>query len=436
MSRESCIAHPPKQVIAIVRQDYYELTGRDACAAALLNLFEYWANAALAADASIERPWVGARPIREFKRLLLGIATDKQIRKRLAMLEASGFIHTRPPAKRGMAKEYQVQLPEIQRAISQQGLDSGRSLRSNDPGFVGQITEETQPPRSNDPGFVGQTTDDVQLLRSNDRPVSGQTTQASAVKQPKLRRSFDPALKKISKELKKEDLRKEDPKKKDLKEKTFSFSDLKQSVEIEHKASLTSVSEPSQDGAIRYAQSPNSIDLAELWERNPGLAKCQIHDLAPGHKRPEMVAHSLGHWWIGPGLNDFDEHLIQACQNRKRKFQQSDSIGDAKTYINNMLRNGDWGNFALRCEEAQLLRDRPMALPVTHVVEQTVTAGRSPFERSDAERRASALGLARFKVASGEVARALAISEQFGLSNAELGLADDNTATFHRQQAA
>ena len=415
MTRESCIAHPPKQAISIVRQDYYELTGRDACAAALLNLFEYWANAALAADASIERPWVGPRPIREFERLLLGIATDKQIRKRLTQLEASGFIQTKPPAKRGAAKEYQVQLPEIQQALSQQVLDSGRSLRSNDPSFVGQITEDTQ------------------LPRSNDRPAAGQMTQASAVKQPKLRRSFDPALKKIPKELKKEDLRKEDPKKKDLKEKTISFSDLKKSVEIERKAnstsaseqkaSSTSASEPSQDGAIRYAQPPESIDLAELWERNPGLAKRQIHDLAPGHKRPEMVAHGLGHWWTGPGLNDFDPHLIQACQNRKRKFQQSDSIGDAKTYINNMLRNGDWGNFSLRCEEAQLLRDRkqPQFLVPASV---PAVGNRSPFERSPEERRESALGLARFKLAQGLMEQAQAISQQFGLSNAELGLAD------------
>ena len=410
MTRTSCITHSPKQAIAIVRQDYYELMERDACAAALLNIFEYWANAVLAAEPDIERPWVGARPVREFERLLLGIATDKQIRKRLTLLEQRGFIQTKPPAKRGAAKEYQVQLPEIQRAISQQVLDSGRSLRSNNREGSGQITEDRQRPWS------------------NNRPVAGHITQASAVKQPKLRRSFDPALKKISKELKKEDLKKEDlrkkdPKKKDLKEKTISFSDLKKSVEIGQRASSTSVSEPGQDGAIRYAQPPDSIDLAELWERNPGLAKRQIHSLAPGHKRLEMVAHGLGHWWLGPGLNDFDPHLIQACQHRKRKFQQSDSIGDAKTYINNMLRNGDWGNFALRCEEAQQLRDRPTA-PATRAVEQTATAGRSPFERSNAERRASALGLARFKVASGDVERALAIAQQFGLSNAELGLAD------------
>ena len=404
MTRESCIAHPPKQAISIVRQDYYELTGRDACAAALLNIFEYWANAALATDASIERPWVGARPIREFERLLLGIATDKQIRKRLALLEERGFIETRPPAKRGAAKEYQVRVTEIQQAISQQVLDSGRSLRSNDPSPVGQITE------------------DVQLPRSNDRPASGQITQASSVKQPKLRRSFDPALKKIPKDSRKEDLRKEDLRKEDLKEKTISFSDLKKSVE--HRASSTSASESVQVGAVRYAQPPESIDLAELWERDPQQAKRQIQDLAPAHKRPEMVAHGLGHWWLGPGLNDFDPHLIQTCQTRKRKFQQSDSIGDAKTYINNMLRNGDWGNFALRCEEAFALRERAVALPLAGAAVEPKGNGRSPFERSPEERRESALGLARFKLAQGLMEQAQAISQRFGLSNAELGLAD------------
>ena len=122
MSRESCIAHPPKQLLAIIRQDYYELTGRDACAAALLNIFEYWANAAIANDPSIERPWVGDRPIREFEQMLLGIATDKQIRQRLQRLEGMGFIQTRVPARRGAAKAYRVLLPEIQQALSNQPL--------------------------------------------------------------------------------------------------------------------------------------------------------------------------------------------------------------------------------------------------------------------------------------------------------------------------
>ena len=133
---------------------------------------------------------------------------------------------------------------------------------------------------------------------------------------------------------------------------------------------------------------------------------------APGHKRPEMVAHGVGHWWIGPGLNDFDEHLIQACQQRKRKFQQSDSISDAKTYINNMIRNGDWANFTLRCDEAVRLRERA-ALPVARDEGLPMATGRSPFERSFAERRESALGLARFKLSQGLMEQALALAQQF-----------------------
>lgn len=58
MSRSSCIDHPPKQILAVVRQDYYALTN-DCIAAALLNLFEYWANAAIAFDPDVENPLVG-----------------------------------------------------------------------------------------------------------------------------------------------------------------------------------------------------------------------------------------------------------------------------------------------------------------------------------------------------------------------------------------
>ena len=192
MSRESCITHRPKQAIAIVRQDYYELMDRDACAAALLNIFEYWANAAIAVDVTTERPWVGARPIREFEQMLLGIATDKQIRKRLALLEARGFIRTQVPAKRGAAKAYQVLVPEIQQAL------------------VGQMTELEIIPRSNNQCCFGQMTDDDRLLRSNNQQTFGQMTDDPSVKQPILLRSNDRALKNKTKEFKKEDLKEAD----------------------------------------------------------------------------------------------------------------------------------------------------------------------------------------------------------------------------------
>jgi hypothetical protein len=371
MTRESCIAHAPKQPLAIVRQDYYELTGRDACAAALLNIFEYWANAALATDPTVERPWVGERPIREFEQRLLGIATDKQIRKRLIMLEDRGFIRTRQPAKRGAAKAYQVAVPELQQAL------------------------------------IAQMAGDEKPLGSNNRPPSGQMTNAPAVKQPIVLRSNDRALKRISSEFKPES----------SSEEILALPDL---ALLDPK---TTASPPIQIGSVTYAQAPETIDLAELWATNPGMAKQQIRFIAPGHKRPEMVAHGVGHWWLGPELNDFDEHLIQACRNRKRKFQQSDSVGDAKTFINNMIRNGDWANFALRCDEAKALRERAVVLPVARAVEPIGT-GRSPFERSPAERRESALGLARYKVTLGLMEQAMAIARQFGLSQAELRLSD------------
>ena len=87
-----------------------------------------------------------------------------------------------------------------------------------------------------------------------------------------------------------------------------------------------------------------------------------------------------------------------------------------------MIRNGNWANFALRCDEAALLRERAIELPRVRAVEPGGT-GRSPFERSLAERRDSALGLARFKVAQRLTEQALALAQQFGLSSAELGLA-------------
>lgn len=402
MSRESCIAHPPKQLLAIVRQDYYKLTGRDACAAALLNIFEYWANAAIAADPTVERPWVGDRPIREFEQMLLGIATDKQIRQRLRRLEERGFIQTSAPARRGAAKAYRVLLPELQQALTNQLLT--------------QMTDAEKPLGSDNRHPFGHLTQDASTLRSNDRPPLGQMPDDPLVKQPTPLRSNDRALKKISLEFKPE-----------KKIEAVSVFDSKLALP-EQKPPVTGAL--SQIGSVTYTQPPETIAFTDLWAQNPGMAKQQVRFLAPGHKRPEMVANGLGHWWLGPGLNDFDEHLIQACQNRKRKFQQADTASDAKTYINNMIRNSDWANLSLRCEEALLLRERATVLPVIRANaepstnEEPSSSGRSPFERSATERRTSALGLARFKVTQGQREQALAIAQQFALTPAEVGLAE------------
>ena len=179
-------------------------------------------------------------------------------------------------------------------------------------------------------------------------------------------------------------------------------------------------------GVVAYQQPPDEIDLSELWERNPGLAKEQIRFLAPGHKRSEMVAHGFGRWWVGPKLNDFDEFLIKACQKRKQKLEQPDSVGDAKTFINNLLKAGDWANFALRCEEAVELRDRALAVQVATAEANRQSPGSVPMisalERTESERREATIGLAKFKVSRGEIARAREIADLSGLSYSEIGL--------------
>ena len=157
------------------------------------------------------------------------------------------------------------------------------------------------------------------------------------------------------------------------------------------------------------------------------MAKAQIRFIAPGHKRLDMVAHGFGNWWIGPGLNDFDEFLIKACQNRKRKLQQPDGVGDAKTFINNLLKAEDWANFSLRCEEAQNLRDRDLA---AHLATDEANCQRratesvasiSILERTKLEQREASIGLAKFKLNQGDLARAREIADLCNIPYEDIG---------------
>ena len=121
--RESCISHKPKSSLLVIREDYFRLTRCDKVLAALLSVFEYWANGEVARswespsrattdsasgsdagasprsgeisknpNSSEESINLGIRTISEFEQLTLWIATDKQIRTKLKGLEELGFI--------------------------------------------------------------------------------------------------------------------------------------------------------------------------------------------------------------------------------------------------------------------------------------------------------------------------------------------------------
>ena len=205
-----------------------------------------------------------------------------------------------------------------------------------------------------------------------------------------------------------------------------------QTKELETKESETKVK--SQDnpkeenlrfGVVTYQRPPDEIDFADLWATNPGMAKMELRAIAPGHKRLEMAAHGFGQWWVGPSLNDFDEFLIKACQKRKRKFQQPDSVGDAKTFINNMLKSSDWGNFSLRCDEARELQRRSLTVKSQPEQNLSVSASNMGLEISQADRHQSSIGLAKFKVSQGDYGRAKEIADLLELPYESVGLRKD-----------
>jgi hypothetical protein len=137
--------------------------GRDAVGAAILNIFEYWANGAIARNPNDLNPWLGVHPIYEFEELLVGIATDKQIRKRLHILQGMGFIECRQPVRHRKSFDYRFNIQLVQNCLD--------GLKIN-----GQITVEP-------------TVKQPQGERSNNRRANGQTTAEPTVKQPQGERS-------------------------------------------------------------------------------------------------------------------------------------------------------------------------------------------------------------------------------------------------------
>jgi len=141
MSRESCISHAPRQAIAIVRSDYYQLTDKDCVAAAILNIFEYWANSAIAKNPNEINPWVGAHSVSEFEELLVGISTDKQIRDRLKKLEARGFIQTKQQKTYRRTLEFRFMVEVVQSALDELPKANGQTTVDS-PKANGQTTVE------------------------------------------------------------------------------------------------------------------------------------------------------------------------------------------------------------------------------------------------------------------------------------------------------
>jgi len=124
---QSCIFHPLGNRIAVVLQDYQQITGK-AAAAAILSLFEYWANEAIengSDQSNPDRIEVGARTVKEFEAALLGLCSEKSIRTHLKSLEALGFIARTQRPTLDRTQVYSFCVGAVQNALRHTAQDEG-----------------------------------------------------------------------------------------------------------------------------------------------------------------------------------------------------------------------------------------------------------------------------------------------------------------------
>lgn len=92
-----------------------------------------------------------------------------------------------------------------------------------------------------------------------------------------------------------------------------------------------------------------------------------------------------------------------------------------------MLKSGDWANFSLRCDEAEKLRDRVATTEIDHEPTEVKCSTTGTLARSEAEQREVSVGLAKFKLSQGDIARAKEISDLYSIPYSEIGIVVDNT---------
>ena len=202
MARESCIQHEPRSPFIQVRYDYWLLMHKDTASAAILALFEYWANAAIANEPDCEvNPWVGTRKIKDFQEMLFGIASDKHIRLRLKKLVELNYIQTEEEKGRGAVRhvKYRFMVENVQKDLKKISKDVIKSLQIPE---TEKITRRTK--KASKQHHDGQLTVDNTAVnqpssrRSNNHRHGGQITDA--------RRSIDRAtIYKENKEVKQEE---------------------------------------------------------------------------------------------------------------------------------------------------------------------------------------------------------------------------------------
>lgn len=134
--KTSCIQHCANMKVAVLHEDYLQITEGDHCAAILLKVFEYYTNAYSAKNAQAEYEnalavEAGEPPTQtadlwiyksqaELSDAMLGMFGEKRIRQAVAYLEERGFIETRrnPKYKFDAKLQYRLNTKAVQAALN------------------------------------------------------------------------------------------------------------------------------------------------------------------------------------------------------------------------------------------------------------------------------------------------------------------------------
>ena len=123
--KTKCITHPPRQTLVIIREDYLAICDGNHCAAAIMNIFEYWNDhkEANREQAAIENKiaaeggaaavndelWI-YKSIPDLKAELLGLFGESKISAALDLIKKKGFLDSRNNPKYGWDRTLQYQL--------------------------------------------------------------------------------------------------------------------------------------------------------------------------------------------------------------------------------------------------------------------------------------------------------------------------------------
>lgn len=152
MTKTSCIAHPADQMVLIIREDYLAICDKNHCAAAILNVFEYWTNIKLGqrsqakaeneiaraggADEVDESLWI-YKSVADLQVELMGLFGETKISSSLKTIEAKGFLDTRNNPKYGWDRtiQYLFKTEAIQSVISRNGSLKNKKSKPRNKGL-------------------------------------------------------------------------------------------------------------------------------------------------------------------------------------------------------------------------------------------------------------------------------------------------------------